>query len=45
MSLGKCIDTQDPHCSHIQIMDVEKDSDQEYRSLVPLGVLVIIGVF
>ena len=29
VSLGKYIDTQDPHCSHIQIMDVEKDSDQE----------------
>ena len=29
VSLGKCIDTQDLHCSHIQIMDVEKDSDQE----------------
>ena len=29
VSLGKCIDTQDPHCSYIQIMDVEKDSDQE----------------
>ena len=24
VNLGKCIDTQDPHCSHIQIMDVEK---------------------
>ena len=29
MSLGKCIETQDPHCSHIPIMDVEKDLDQE----------------
>ena len=29
VSLGKCIDTQDLHCSHIQIMDVEKDSNQE----------------
>ena len=29
VGLGKCIDTQDPHCSHIQIMDVEKDLDQE----------------
>ena len=29
VSLGKCIDTQDPHCSHIPTMDVEKDLDQE----------------
>ena len=29
VSLGKCIDTQNSHCSHIQIMDIERDSDQE----------------
>ena len=46
VSLGKCIDTQDPHCSHIQIMDVEKDSDQEldlwFPCYVSMGVLIVI---
>ena len=36
VGLGKCKDTQDPHCSHIQIMDVEKDSDQELVLWFPL---------
>ena len=35
-SLGKGIDTQDPHCSHIQTTDVEKDSDQELDLWFPL---------
>ena len=36
VSLGKCIDTQDPHCSHIQIMDVDERLRPRIRSLVPL---------
>ena len=35
VSLGKCIVTQDPHCSHIPIMDVEKRLRPKIRSLVP----------